>query len=64
MFGLLFSSIGAVVQSGFVIGVGILVDTFVVRHHHGARHRRFTRAVELVAGASMGAPPAGRKEND
>lgn len=31
MFGLLFSSIGAVVQSGFVIGVGILVDTFVVR---------------------------------
>jgi putative drug exporter of the RND superfamily len=31
MFGLLFSSIGAVVQSGFVVGVGILVDTFVVR---------------------------------
>lgn len=31
MFGLLFSSIGAVVQSGFVIGTGILVDTFVVR---------------------------------
>jgi RND superfamily putative drug exporter len=31
MFGLLFSSIGAVVQSGFVIGFGILVDTFVVR---------------------------------
>jgi RND superfamily putative drug exporter len=31
MFGLLFSSIGAVVQSGFVLGVGILVDTFVVR---------------------------------
>lgn len=31
MFGLLFSSIGTVVQGGFVIGVGILVDTFVVR---------------------------------
>src|SRR6202012_4093499 len=31
MFGLLFSSIGAVVQSGFVLGAGILVDTFVVR---------------------------------
>jgi RND superfamily putative drug exporter len=31
MFGLLFSSIGVVVQSGFVLGVGILVDTFVVR---------------------------------
>jgi putative drug exporter of the RND superfamily len=31
MFGLLFSRIGAVVQSGFVLGVGILVDTFVVR---------------------------------
>ncbi|MEE6175793.1 MMPL/RND family transporter [Mycobacterium sp. 050134] len=31
MAGLLFSSIGTVVQSGFVIGVGILVDTFVVR---------------------------------
>jgi RND superfamily putative drug exporter len=31
MFGLLFSSIGTVVQAGFVIGVGILLDTFVVR---------------------------------
>ncbi|SHV09044.1 MmpL family protein [Mycobacteroides abscessus subsp. abscessus] len=29
--GLLFSSIGIVVQGGFVIGVGILLDTFVVR---------------------------------
>ena len=33
MFGLLFSSIGVVVQGGFVIGVGILVDTFLVRTH-------------------------------
>jgi RND superfamily putative drug exporter len=31
MFGLLFSSIGAVVQSGVVIGVGLLIDTFIVR---------------------------------
>ncbi|WP_197375696.1 MMPL/RND family transporter [Mycolicibacterium baixiangningiae] len=31
MAGLLFSSIGLVVQGGFVIGVGILLDTFVVR---------------------------------
>jgi putative drug exporter of the RND superfamily len=31
MFGLLFSSIGVVVQGGFVIGIGILVDTFLVR---------------------------------
>ncbi len=31
MFGLLFSSIGTVVQGGFVLGIGILVDTFVVR---------------------------------
>jgi RND superfamily putative drug exporter len=31
MSGLLFSSIGTVVQSGFVIGVGIMLDTFVVR---------------------------------
>ncbi|AFM15063.1 Transport protein [Mycolicibacterium chubuense NBB4] len=31
MGGLLFSSIGIVVQAGFVIGVGILLDTFVVR---------------------------------
>lgn len=31
MAGLLFSSIGIVVQSGFVIGVGILLDTFLVR---------------------------------
>jgi RND superfamily putative drug exporter len=29
--GLLFSSIGIVVQGGFMIGVGILLDTFVVR---------------------------------
>ncbi|MDT5154792.1 MAG: putative drug exporter of the superfamily [Mycobacterium sp.] len=31
MGGLLFSSIGIVMQGGFVIGVGILLDTFVVR---------------------------------
>jgi putative drug exporter of the RND superfamily len=31
MAGLMFSSIGLVIQSGFVIGVGILLDTFVVR---------------------------------
>ncbi|GAB7144835.1 RND family transporter [Mycobacterium riyadhense] len=31
MFGLLFSSISTVIQGGFVIGVGILLDTFVVR---------------------------------
>ncbi|HXY67660.1 MAG TPA: MMPL family transporter [Mycobacterium sp.] len=31
MFGLLFSSIGTVVQGGFVIGAGILLDTFLVR---------------------------------
>lgn len=31
MAGLLFSSIGIVTQGGFVIGVGILLDTFVVR---------------------------------
>jgi RND superfamily putative drug exporter len=31
MAGLLFSSIGTVVQGGFVIGVGILLDTFLVR---------------------------------
>ncbi|MGB7111847.1 MAG: MMPL family transporter, partial [Mycobacterium sp.] len=31
MAGLLFSSIGTVVQGGFVIGIGILLDTFLVR---------------------------------
>jgi putative drug exporter of the RND superfamily len=31
MAGLMFASIGLVVQGGFVIGVGILLDTFVVR---------------------------------
>jgi RND superfamily putative drug exporter len=31
MGGLLFSSITTVVQGGFVIGVGILLDTFLVR---------------------------------
>jgi RND superfamily putative drug exporter len=31
MFGLLFASISALVQAGFVVGVGILLDTFLVR---------------------------------
>ncbi len=31
MFGLVFSSISAVVQVGFIIGVGLLLDTFLVR---------------------------------
>ncbi len=31
MFAMLFSSIGSIVQAGFVIGVGLLVDTFLVR---------------------------------
>jgi RND superfamily putative drug exporter len=31
MFGLLFSSIGTMVEAGFIIGVGLLLDTFVVR---------------------------------
>ncbi|WP_253876137.1 RND family transporter [Mycobacterium asiaticum] len=31
MWGLLFSTIGTVIQGGFVIGVGILLDTFLVR---------------------------------
>jgi putative drug exporter of the RND superfamily len=31
MFGLLFASISTVIQAGFVVGVGILMDTFVVR---------------------------------
>ncbi len=31
MLGLLFSSISTVVQAGFVIGIGILLDTFLVR---------------------------------
>lgn len=31
MFGLVFSSISTMVQSGFVVGVGLLLDTFLVR---------------------------------
>jgi RND superfamily putative drug exporter len=31
MFGLLFGTIASMVQAGFIIGVGLLVDTFVVR---------------------------------
>jgi RND superfamily putative drug exporter len=31
MFGLMFASISTVVQAGFVVGVGILLDTFLVR---------------------------------
>jgi RND superfamily putative drug exporter len=31
MFGLLFASISTIVQAGFVVGTGILLDTFLVR---------------------------------
>jgi RND superfamily putative drug exporter len=31
MFGLLFGSISTMVQTGFIIGMGLLIDTFVVR---------------------------------
>jgi putative drug exporter of the RND superfamily len=31
MFGLLFGDIGTMVQAGFIIGVGLLLDTFLVR---------------------------------
>jgi RND superfamily putative drug exporter len=31
MFGLLFGSLSSMVQTGVIIGVGLLVDTFVVR---------------------------------
>ena len=31
MFGLLFASISTLIQAGFVVGVGILLDTFLVR---------------------------------
>lgn len=31
MFGLLFGGISTMVQTGFIIGVGLLIDTFVVR---------------------------------
>jgi putative drug exporter of the RND superfamily len=31
MFGLMFGSISTMVQIGFIIGAGLLIDTFVVR---------------------------------
>jgi RND superfamily putative drug exporter len=31
MLAMLFSSIGSMVQGGFIIGVGLLLDTFLVR---------------------------------
>lgn len=31
MLGLLFASISVMVQTGFIIGIGLLIDTFVVR---------------------------------
>jgi RND superfamily putative drug exporter len=31
MFGMLFASISTLVQAGFIIGIGLLLDTFVVR---------------------------------
>ena len=31
MFGLLFGSVGTMVQAGFIVGIGILLDTFIVR---------------------------------
>ena len=59
MSGLLFSSIGIVVQGGFIIAVGILLDTLVVRARRaGARHRRTARQGELVAVTAEDAPGA------
>ena len=52
MAGLLFSSIGTVVQGGVVIGVGILLDTFLVRTHHRSRHRGVDGSGQLVAVAA------------
>jgi RND superfamily putative drug exporter len=31
MLAMLFSSVGSIVQGGFIIGVGLLLDTFLVR---------------------------------
>ena len=58
MFGLLFSSIGVVVQGGFVIGVGILVDTFLVRTITVPADRRSARTGELVAVAPVEQQPS------
>ncbi|HNM83924.1 MAG TPA: RND family transporter [Mycobacterium sp.] len=55
MAGLLFSSIGTVVQGGFVIGVGILLDTFVVRTI------TVPAVATLVGRASWWPSPAGRR---
>ena len=55
MAGLLFSSIGTVVQGGFVIGVGILLDTFVVRTI------TVPAIATLVGRASWWPAPAGRR---
>ena len=49
MGGLLFSSIGIVIQGGFVIGVGNSAGHLRGAHHHGACHRGAAGAGELVA---------------
>ncbi len=49
MWGLLFSSIGTVVQGGFVIGIGILLDTFLVRTVTVPAMATLGRKGELVA---------------
>lgn len=64
MCGLLFSSIGTVVQGGFVIGVGILLDTFLVRTITVPALAALVGRVNWwpsgVAGAGMRRWPAGR----
>ena len=49
MFGLLFASIGTIVQAGFIVGTGILLDTFLVRTVTVPAVAVLVRASELVA---------------
>ena len=61
MCGLLFSSITTVVQGGFLIGIGVLLDTFLVTDRHGARHGDLGGAGELVAVQAEHAAPGDRR---
>ena len=57
MFGLLFGSLSTMVQTGFIIGMGLLIDTFVVRTDHRAGPGGADRPGELVALQAKLAPP-------
>jgi putative drug exporter of the RND superfamily len=64
MFGLLFGSISTMVQAGFIIGVGLLLDTFLVRTITVPALAVLVGRVNWWPSKRHDRPPADRHRND